>query len=88
MNYIIFEVLASRSRREILKVLYASGIEIPGRVLARETGFSVQQAHNALRQLVSYGVVKCRKFPPTHLFSIDREAPLAVKIEAALALNP
>lgn len=84
MEDVIFEILASKSRREALKYLYASRREIPGRVLAREIGFSIQQTHNALSQLVSYGLVKCRKFPPIYLFSANLAAPLSASVGAAL----
>lgn len=48
----------------------SAGSDVTGRDLARHIGFSHQQAHNALSQLVDLGVVERRVFGPSHLFRL------------------
>lgn len=74
MDDAVFEILASPSRREALRYLFASGGDVTGRDLARHIGFSHQQAHNALRQLEEYGLVERKVFGPSHLFRLSGKA--------------
>lgn len=80
MENIIHNILMSKSRREVLKYLYASEAEITGRELAKRIGFSYQQTHNALHQLIALGIVERRIFPPIHLFRLDREHRLTIAL--------
>lgn len=65
-------VFGSRSRLEVLRCLYEAQEPLSGREIARRTGLSHQQAHNALKSLVSLGVIARRISPPAHLFSLNR----------------
>lgn len=86
MDNIIRNILLSKSRREVLKYLYASGEEITGRELAKRTGFSHQQAHNALRQLISLGIVERRPVGPAYLFRLNLQNLLTKELRTRLGL--
>jgi len=80
MDNIVSSILLSKSRREVLKYLHACDTDITGRELARRIGFSHQQTHNALRQLISFGIVERRIFGPAHLFRLNRQNQLTAEL--------
>lgn len=80
MEDLILDILSCKSRRAALRCLLASGDDVTGRELARRTGFSHQQALNALSSLVELGVVERRVFGPAHLFRLNWPNKLAVQL--------
>ncbi len=80
MENIIRKILDSKSRREVIKCLCPIKTELSGREMARRTGFSHQQIHNALRQLMALGIVQRRIIGPLHLFRINREDRVAAEV--------
>lgn len=72
MDITVRKILVSKSRREIIKCLYASECELTGRELARRSGFSPQQGHNVLHTLLLFGIVEKRIIGPVHLFRLNR----------------
>lgn len=65
---------------EILRWFYAARSEITGRALAKRIGFSHQQALNALRQLIAFGIVERRVIGASYVFRLA-DTELARKVE-------
>jgi len=67
----LFSVLKSKTRREILKVLFKKEMHISG--IARELGISVPQASKHCKQLLEMGLVERRVFGRSHVLRARRE---------------
>jgi len=77
-------VFGRKSRLEILRALYDSGTELTGREVARRSGFSHQQAHNALRDLVALGIVERKTAGTAYLFGLNRKHWLITDVAAVI----
>lgn len=79
MDNVIRGILNCKSRRKALRCLYAAKDEITGRELGRRIGFSHQQAHNVLHELVAFGIVERRTMGPSHLFRLNLQSAVAAE---------
>jgi hypothetical protein len=80
----ISDILKSKSRVEVLRRLCFCPDGMTGRALARSTGFSPQQTHNALGQLVDLGLVERRVISPSYLFRLNWANSITVEISRML----
>lgn len=77
-------IFGRKSRLEILRALYDSGAELTGREVARRSGFSHQQAHNALRELAALGIVERKTAGTAYLFGLNRKHWFVTDVAAVI----
>ena len=67
------DALSRPSHWKVLRCLHACIQGISGREIARQTGLSHQQAHNALRALAAMGLVERKVVAPAYVFRLNKD---------------
>lgn len=81
LQYPLDDILTTRAKVRILRLLAAEGLALPGREIARRLDMVQSQVSVVIRQLVAAGVVEARQAAPVILYSFTaREEPLVAAL--------
>jgi len=75
------DILASRAKLRILRLLATESLPLPGREIARRLNMVQSQVSTVIRQLVAAGVVEARQAAPAVLYTFSgRDEPLVAAL--------